>query len=320
MAVLVTGSSGFLGAHIVRELVKSGEEVIGYSLEDPCAPALEVLGGGRPRFRFVQGNMLDGGLLKETLERFNVRRIIHAAAVNSEPAARTDPGRAYAVNVGGTGQLLALAAGAGVERMICVGSGTQYGPRHDWKPLDEDEPTAPQGVYATTKQMAETLGIAYGAKAGMNFVSVRVSAPYGPMECIQPVPVHVQFWCRAALEGRRVDLPSGGDHPRDFTFVRDVAAGLAALCRAEKVKYNIYNLSSGRMHTIGELVGIVRDLVPGSQISVGPGNLPADHRTRTSFRGPLTIERLGREVGFEPKTELARGVAEYLQWLRNYPW
>lgn len=320
MAVLVTGSSGFLGVHIVRELVSRGEEVIGYSLEDPSPPALEVLGDGISRFRFVRGDLLDGGLIGETLDRFSVRRVIHAAAINGEPAARTDPGKAYAINVGGTAQLLSLAAGVGVERVIYVGSGTQYGPRHDLKPLKEDEPAAPLGVYATTKQMAEMLGIAYCVRAGINFVSVRVSTPYGPMERIQPGPVHIQFWCRAALEGRRVELPSGADHPRDFTFVGDVAAGLADLCRAEKIRYNLYNLSSGRMHTIGELVQIVRNLVPGSHISAGSGILPADHRTRTSFRGPLKIERLWRETGFEPKTELARGVAEYLQWLRTYPW
>lgn len=320
MAVLVTGSSGFLGAHIVRALVEAGEEVVGYSLEEPYPPALTLLGAGRSLFRFVRGDILDGGLLGDNLKRFNIRCVIHAAAVNGEPAARSDPGRAYAVNVGGTAQLLALAAGREVPRFIYVGSGTQYGPRPDRQPLSEDDPPAPRGVYATTKQMAETLGIAYGEKYGLEFISMRVSAPYGPMERTHPGPVHVQFWCRAALEGRRVELAYGGDHPRDFTFAGDVAAGLLAVRRAKKLDHKVYNLSSGRAHTLGELVRVIKDLVPEAEITIGSGILPADDRTRTSFRGPLKIERLRREVGFAPRTDLSQGVALYLRWLREHPW
>ncbi|QGP90991.1 GDP-L-fucose synthase [Neomoorella glycerini] len=321
MKVLVTGGSGFLGTHIVKALAEAGEEVINYSPSGFSEPAMAYLADLASRIHYVEGDVLDAGQFGRTLKSYQVECIVHAAAINGEPAARRCPERTLASNVMGTANVLTQAALARVRRVVYLGSGTQYGPRLDLRPLREEEPARPCGIYATTKQMAEMYGIEYANLFEVEFVSLRISAPYGPLEKIKPSPMHVQFWCRAALEGREVNLASGGDHPRDFTYVSDTARGVAAACRCEKLRYNIYNISSGRSYTLRELVEVVKRLRPGARLRIGEGFLAGDNPSfRTSLRGPLDISRTRNELGFSPEVDLVTGVNEYLEWLDENLW
>lgn len=316
--ILVTGGSGFLGTHIVKALAEAGKDVINFSLVEPSRLATRELGRLVSRVRFVEGDILEPGQLAEILDSREVECIVHGAAVNGEVAAREDPERAVATNVMGTAHVLANAVRGNVRRVVYLGSGSQYGNRRDPTPLAEDEPTNPSGIYATTKQSAELLGHAYAAITGLNFISLRISAPYGPHEEIEPSPMHIRFWCQAALEGRRVDLPDGGDHPRDFTFAADTARGVLAACLCQTPSFEIYNISSGRPITVREVIAVLNEIKPGSALSAGPGFLGGDDpRFVTSLRGPLDIGRAERDLGFSAETDLAAGIRHYLSWLEE---
>jgi UDP-glucose 4-epimerase len=314
--IFVTGGSGFIGTHILRHLVNAGQDVVSFSLEPPSPGVALCLADFSSQIRFVQGDIQDSDKLSEIFGSNEFSCIIHCAAVNGEPAARANPKRAVEVNVAGTASVLSAALSKKVRRVIYLGSGTQYGPCPDLKPVAETTPAHPAGIYATSKQMAEMYGHAFADLTGLEFVSVRISAPYGPFEVIEPSPMHVRYWCDAASAGRPIVLERGADHPRDFTFVEDTAAGVIAICLADDVRSPVVNISSGQLYTLQDLVKVMRQLRPNGRWEVGPGLLDdGDPRTASSLRGPLDIQIAREAYDFSPQVDLLDGVSRYLAWL-----
>ena len=319
--ILVTGGSGFIGTHILRCLANAGQDVVSFSLEPPSPDVALWLADVSSQIRFVQGDIRDAEKLSGILGSDAYTCIIHCAAVNGEPAARADPKTAVEVNVVGTASVLSAAIGKNIRRVVYLGSGTQYGPRPDLKPVAETAPAQPAGIYATSKQMAEMYGHAFADLTELEFVAVRVSAPYGPFEVIEPSPMHVRYWCDAASEDRPIVLEKGAGHPRDFTFVEDTAAGVVAICLADDVRSPVVNISTGTLYTLQDLVNVMRRLRPNGRWQAGPGFLDdGDPRTATSLRGPLDIRLAREEYGFSPQVDLHDGVGRYLTWLghRNH--
>jgi UDP-N-acetylglucosamine/UDP-N-acetyl-alpha-D-glucosaminouronate 4-epimerase len=310
----VTGGSGFLGTHVCRGFAAKGIPVADFSPRPPAAANRRFL--GTLAVTHIDGDTRDGDHLQACLHSLGVSTVIHMAAVNGEDAARRDPALAIAVNVLGTATVLSAAAATGVKRVVYIGSGTQYGPSNDLRSINEDTCSRPHGLYASTKQAAECIATAAARLSGIEFVSLRVSAPYGPLETVNPSPMHVRFWIDSALSGKEIRL-DGADHPRDLTYVDDTAAGIVAAVLAPRLASSVINIASGETVRMGAVVSAVQQLVNGAHISLGPGHLCSDDpRVAGSIRGPLSIERARNELGFEPKIRLAEGIARYLTWVR----
>lgn len=313
-AILVTGGSGFLGTHVCRELAAKGMPVVDFSSHPPAPANQRIIGAFT--VTHIDGETRDAAHLQDCLRTLGVSTIVHMAAINGEDAARRNPELAISVNVLGTANVLAAAAATGVKRVVYIGSGTQYGPTNDLRSINEDACSRPEGIYASTKHAAECIAAAAARLSGIEFVSLRVSAPYGPLETIDPSPMHVRFWIDAALCGREIHL-DGADHPRDLTYVDDTAAGIVAAALAPRLASPVINIASGVTIRMGSVVSALRQLVNGARISLKPGNLCTDDpRIAASVRGPLAITRARNELGFEPKIGLVEGIARYVAWIR----
>ncbi len=315
--IFLTGGSGFIGTHILRHLAMAGQHIISFSFTPPSQSANYFLDDFSSQIEFIQGDIRDPGRISEILYSNKCSCIIHCAAINGELAARADPNRTVGVNVAGTSSVLSAAISNDVRRFVYVGSGTQYGPKPDLKPIRETTPAQPEGIYATSKQMAEMYGHALAKLTGLDFVSVRNSAPYGPFELIESSPMHIRYWCDAARMGRSIILTTGADHPRDFTFVEDTAAGIALVCLAEKLSSPVVNISAGILYKLQDLVDVMKSLKPNCRWEVGPGHLQHPDPRTTSLRGPLDIRIAREEYGFSPQVDLLNGVRRYLAWLEN---
>lgn len=317
--VLVTGGSGFVGTHVVRALVEAGAAVVDFSATPPSPTVRRFLGRLDAAVLRIQGDVQDGPALAKVFARHAIGTVVHAGAINGEPNVRAAPERGIRINVAGTATVVARAAAAGVRRVVYIASSSAYGITHgDRTPIPEDTPPSPSGLYPATKIAAELTGAEIARLAGVPFVALRVAAPYGPGEDIVPTPLHVRYWCEAALDGRPVAMESGGDQVRDFTYAPDTGRAVAIVALARRLRHDLYNVSTGRPTTLGDVVAAVRGAEPGARLSVGPGLLPGHATPGTwSVRGPLDTTRLRRELGFRPRVGLVAGVARYLAWLRR---
>jgi nucleoside-diphosphate-sugar epimerase len=145
-------------------------------------------------------------------------------------------------------------------------------------------------------------------------INLRTSWVYGPGLPRERVP---KTLVDAALAGRPLHVASGADAAIDHTYVDDlVSAVLAALDRREH-RQDAYNIASGAAATVAELVRIVGELVPGAQLSVGPGPYRHGDRVELVRKGALDVSRAAAELGWKPRYDIRAGLAAYVDAARK---
>jgi UDP-glucose 4-epimerase len=309
--VLVTGGAGFLGAAVVRRLARRGDQVIALDNFQAGAPAnLEGLGSN---VRLIPGDVTDLSGLLGLIKQHGVRRIIHAAAIVSVVPSLTAPSHVTRVNIAGTLNVLEAMRLFDVERAVHISSEETYGAfRHE--PADEEHPLAPTAPYGITKVASEQLGRFYRALYQTDFINVRTSWVYGPSFPRQRIP---RTLIEAALAGRALHLPHGGDARIDHTYLDDCVDGILLALDHASHPFDAYNIASGEGRTIAEMVALVTEMIPGADLSVGPGPFWYDDRLVAPPKGALDVTRAGTTLGYRPKYDLRRGLATYIEWYRR---
>jgi nucleoside-diphosphate-sugar epimerase len=320
MRILVTGATGFVMSAVVRELAARGHEVAAADLKPPDGDLRTYLGGQPGPVRFHEVDVRAADAVAALVRAVRPERAVHGAAITSIPAdaERTRFVETVAVNGGGTLHALEALRAAGAGRVVVVSSGAVYGPRPDLRPITEDEPKDPQGVYAITKWMADALARRYAAVHGMDLAVVRLASPFGPFERdtgSRPLLSPVWHWARAALAGERIEVP-GAPVPRDVIHVDDIARGIAAVLLAPRLVHDAYHVGWGRAATPREILDALAALVPGLHVEYRPG---APAPWPVTVRGPLAIDRLRSDLDWSPRYDLGSGLAAYLDWLRSVP-
>jgi len=320
VAILLTGATGFVIASLARHLAALGEDVIAADLVAPDAALRAYLAPLPGRVTFRDVDVTDAGAMERLMADTRPTRLVHGAAITAIPedVERERFLRTTAVNVGGTLTVLEAARRAGVGRIVIVSSGSIYGPRPDLAPITEDDPARPERLYPLTKWAAEALGRRYGEAHGLDLAVVRLASPFGPFERdtgSRPLLSPIQTWSVAALRGETLRVSGSDTLPRDAVYVDDVASGIAAVVRAERLPHPVYNVGWGRGASARDVMAALGRLVPGVKVDYRPDD-PSPWSV-SAPRGPLSIERLRTDLGWTPRYDLDSGLAAYLAWLRG---
>ncbi len=309
--VLVTGGAGFLGAAVVRRLAARGDQVVVLDNFQAGTPAnLEGLGSD---VRLIPGDITDLSGLLLVVKEHRIQRIVHAAAIVSVISSLAAPNHVTRVNIEGTLNVLEAMRLFDVERAVHISSEEIYGPFR-YEPADEEHPSAPTAAYGITKATSEQLGRFYRTVYKTDFISVRTSWVYGPGFPRQRIP---RTLIEAALAGRSLRLPHGGDARIDHTYLDDCVDGILLALDHVSHPFDVYNIASGEGRTLAEMVALVKELIPGAELSVGPGPLWYDERLVAPPKGALDVSRARTVLGYRPKYDLRRGLATYLEWYRD---
>jgi nucleoside-diphosphate-sugar epimerase len=293
--VLVTGSRGFVGGHLVPELVARGLRPIETDRED-----LDV----------ADPDAVDALVASERPDA-----VVHLAALSSIGAARRDPRQAFRVNFAGARNLLAaVSRHAPRARVLLVGSGEAYGPlASEAAPFDEGAALRPDSVYGRSKAAADLLGAAWSAR-GLDVVRVRAFNHSGPGQSAEfALASFARQLCEIEKQMHEPILRTGNlESIRDFLDVRDVAAAYAALLD-RGVPQGAYNVASGEGRRIGALLGRLMQIVGvRAELRVDPARLrPAD-------RSIGDASRLRRATGWTPQVAIEATLASVVDdWRRR---
>jgi UDP-glucose 4-epimerase len=267
MTILVTGGAGYIGSHMVHELVDAGEPVV--VLDNLSTGFRFLIPGSVP---FVAGSTGDRELVAKTIAQYRVTAIIHFAASIVVPDSVADPLGYYRNNTMNTCSLLDVAIEAGVRQLIFSSTAAVYG-NADQNPVREDAATLPISPYGSSKLMSEIMLHDAGKAHGLRFVVLRyfnVAGADPKLRTGQSTAgaTHlIKVACEAALGKRpRIDI-YGTDYPtpdgtciRDYVHVSDLArAHSAALAYLRQGGESAtLNCGYGRGSSVFEVIDAVR--------------------------------------------------------------
>ena len=319
---LVTGGAGFIGGHLVRELLDSGRKVV----------VLDVR-GFTPESRFVIGEEVDSVALElasigdqaRVLDVFRTHRpdeVVHAGMILDPAYLATNRSTAFMTNVGGVVNLVEAMIAFGVPRLVNFSS-IGVLPRVVYRPIDADHPIvlADGGpgtdFYGSTKAAAELLLFAYNQALGFDFRTIRPSAVYGlgMNQYVGPIKAMVEN----SVRGEPAHFQFGGAHPRAYTHAHDIAGLVLAMLDAPDDADRIfYGSTGGPMTTTTEVAEIVRGLVPGADVEIGE-ELSEAEKPVAALRAELSIENARGQLGWEPRYGSIRdGIAQYIELYRSF--
>ena len=300
MTTLVTGGRGFVGRHLVDQLLAEGERVIMYNRDYSVDPRDGVVA--------VLGELFDIPRLTGTLTTYGVDRIIHTAG-QSHPALSIElPVTTFAANADGTLAVYEAARMTGVRRIVFFSSECALGNITEPGPVIEDVKPAPTTVYGVTKVAGELLGSAYNSLYSMEIVSLRITEVYGPGLWM---PSLLGDMIRAGLRGEPFTLESGGDHGFQFVYVDDVATAARLASTTENLTQQAYFVSGGDRMTVFETAELLAKLLPEAKFDIGPGYLP-DWDRQVQF----DLSRSERDLGYVPQWALEKGLEKQIEWIR----
>jgi nucleoside-diphosphate-sugar epimerase len=310
---LVTGGHGLIGHNVVQRLQARGEtvSVIDTHTNYGIIPQSEIEYLMSERLKKLQPhtfyghNIVDQKLVDSVIQEERPEVIIHCASFPRQKVVNADPGWGADVMMRGLINLLESAKNNCVERFVYISSSMVYGDFEDQ--VLEDDACAPQGQYGIMKLAGEWLVKDYARRSNMEYVIIRPSAVYGPLDVEDRV---VAKFMLQAMRGGTLRVNGAGE-TLDFTYVDDAADGIVAAASRIMAKNNTYNITKSHSVTLLEAAEMIVKIVGKGTIEV------KDKDADFPSRGALNIDRARTILGYDPKIDVEQGFREYYDWLSN---
>jgi NAD dependent epimerase/dehydratase len=310
--VLVTGAGGFIGSHLVQELVRDGAQVrafVHYNsrsdrgwLEDlpaDVAEQVEVIAGE------IQDPFSVAGAVRGT------EVVFHLAALIGIPYSYLAPKSYVDTNVLGTLNVLEAARRSDVERIVHTSTSETYGTAQ-YTPIDERHPLQGQSPYSASKIGADKIAESYFRSMDLPVSTLRPFNTFGPRQSLRAV---IPTIIAQALAGREVRLGSL-DPVRDFTFVTDTARAFIAIASSPETIGATLNSGSGRSITIGDLARLILRLTGSEAELVHEGQRVRPENSEV-FELVADASALRRLTGWEPAVDLESGLEKTIAWMQS---
>jgi len=304
---LVTGGAGFIGSHLVEELVRRGERV---------RVADSFITGKRENLAHVSGvELLEGDLADIAVAQRAVAGIdyvLHQAAIPSVPRSVQDPITSNRANIDASLNVLVAARDARVKRVVYAGSSSAYG-NTPTLPKVETMGTAPLSPYALQKLVAEQYCQMFTTLYGLETVTIRYFNVFGPrQDPSSPYSGVISLFIRALVEGRAPTIYGDGGQTRDFTYVANVVDGVLRACAAPAASGEVINVATGGRISLNDLFRALKDLTGAS---VEP--IYAETRAGDVRDSQADIDKARRLLGYEPTVTLEQGLEKTVAWFRK---
>jgi len=304
---LVTGGAGFIGSHLVEELVRRGERV---RVVDSLITGKRQNLSHVPAVDFMEGDLADPEIAQRAVKGMDY--VLHQAAIPSVPRSVEDPITSNRANIDASLNVLVAARDAGVKRVVYAGSSSAYG-NTPTLPKVETMPTAPLSPYALQKLVAEQYCRMFTDLYGLETVTIRYFNVFGPrQDPSSPYSGVISLFISALCDGRQPTIYGDGEHTRDFTYVANVVDGVLRACTAPAAKGEVINVATGVRISLNTLFNTVRQLV-GTNVEP----IYAEPRAGDVKDSQADISKARRVLGYEPSVTFEEGLEKTVAWYRT---
>ena len=315
MKLLVTGGAGFIGSAFVRMAAAETDLRVVNLDKLTYAGNLENLAEveRNERYRFVQGDICDAGLVDAVVSEERPDAIVHFAAESHVDRSILSPEPVVRTNYNGTFTLLEASRLHHIARFVHVSTDEVYGSLLAPAEADERYPLNPSSPYSASKAASDLLARSYFVTFKLPVVITRASNNYGPYQFPEKL---IPLMITNALEDRSLPVYGDGQQVRDWLYVEDHCRGILAVLRQGR-DGEIYNIGGNRslpnlevVHQVLALTGKPESLI--EYVKDRPGH---------DRRYALSSEKLMRETAWQPVMDFETGLSRTIEWYRgNSAW
>ncbi len=319
---LVTGSAGFIGFHLTRQMLDNGCRVIGYdNLNDYYdqtlkATRLEILSQHSSLFTFIKGDLADKERLDSTFAEYKPQIVVNLAAQAGVRYSIDNPQAYLQSNLVGFFNILEACRLFPVKHLVYASSSSVYGQNSKIPFSTEDKTDNPVSLYAATKKSNELLAHSYSHLYGIPATGLRFFTVYGPYG--RPDMAYFSF-TEKILAGRTIKVFNRGDMYRDFTYIDDIVAALQRiLCNPPQPneigdRYKLYNIGNNSPEKLMHFIEILENTLGRKAriefLPMQPGDV---------YQTYADVSPLMEDFDFKPDTPLSVGLERFVQWYRTY--
>ena len=311
---LVTGGAGFIGSHLVEQLLTRGERVRVLdnlssgkreNLEAATAAARDAGATGTPEF--IEGDIVDLDTVRRVME--GIDYVLHQAAIPSVPRSVADPVSSNRANIDGTLHVLVAARDARVRRLVFAGSSSVYGDAPTL-PKHEEMPPRPLSPYALQKLVGEQYLQMFTELYGLETVVTRYFNVFGPRQ--DPSSAYsgvISLFIRALADGRTPTVHGDGEQTRDFTYVANTVDGVLRAAVAPEVAGQVINVATNGRVSLNQLLSTLQTIIG---TSVTPAYGPS--RAGDVRDSQADIAKAARLLGYAPSVPFDEGLRRTVAW------
>jgi len=293
---LVTGGAGFIGSHIVDELVKMGERV--RVIDNFSAGSIENLKDVKDKIEIIEGDIKDFETVKKSVK--GVDYVIHQAAMRSVPKSVDDP------------IILIASKEEGVKKVVYASSSSVYGDCKKF-PQKETFTPAPISPYAVSKLAAEYYCVMFSKTYGLPTVSLRYFNVFGPRQPAESMySVVIPKFIELSFSKKPLEIHWDGKQSRDFTYVSNVVDANIKAALSNKANGKVYNVGCGASISLLEIARLLEKFL-GYKLE-RKFMLKRAGDVRKTY---ADISLIKKDLGYRPKVGFEEGLLKTLEWFKN---
>jgi dTDP-glucose 4,6-dehydratase len=314
-SLLVTGGAGFIGSAFIRYLLRSSEfqgKILNYDLLTYAAD-LKFLDGfhHHPRYRFIQGDILNQGLIEKLLLEYEIDTIVHFAAETHVDRSIASAAPFIDTNVKGTLSLLEAVRKFPEVHFHHISTDEVYGSLGESGAFTERSPYRPNSPYSASKAASDHLVRAFAQTYGLSTTISHCSNNYGPC---QNVEKFIPRMIHNALKKQPLPIYGRGANVRDWLYVDDHADAVWRILRLGR-KGEVYNIGGkeelSNLELLGKLLAVVSKSRPGNYDSLVRF---VEDRPGHDFRYAIDTTKIEEELGWQPAVSLSEGLLRTVHW------
>ena len=332
MKILVTGSAGFIGAHLCIKLLKRGDNVVGIdNLNNYYDPKLKNARLKRflnnKKYKHYKIDLTNKQKLDKIFKKEKIDKVVNLAAQAGVRYSLENPHAYIKSNIHGFMNILENCRNHKIQQLIYASTSSVYGANTKMPFFENHSANHPLTIYAATKKSNELMAHTYSHLFNLPTTGLRFFTVYGPWG--RPDMALFKF-TKSILKGEHIDVYNFGKHKRDFTYIDDIIIGIIkAIDDIPKpnlkwdsknpdpatsiVPWKIYNIGNNKSVDLGRYIkAIEKALNIKAKINYLPlqlGDVPNTY---------ADISKIKNDLGYKPKTSVEEGVKQFVRWYKKY--
>ncbi|SMH71424.1 NAD-dependent epimerase/dehydratase family protein [Candidatus Nitrosotalea okcheonensis] len=306
---LVTGGAGFIGSHIVDNLIS--REIETYVIDDLSTGSLANLQHHKQNkllHMIVDDARKITSLLSDVTD---IDVVFHEAAIASVPKSVINPMLVHDVNVNTTLEIMNFCVKKGIKRIVFASTAAVYGTIKD-KQASEEMLCKPISPYGASKLSVENYLDAYSASYGLETVALRYFNVYGARQIMNDYSGVITIFTNQLLRRQTPTVHGDGKQTRDFVNVKDIVQANLLAMESKNAVGGIFNVATGKSITILQLLEVLKSITKTTEIvhKFGP------QREGDIRHGLASIDKI-TSIGYAPKVSVDKGLVDVVEYLRT---